>query len=340
MADKDDEIEFDVEGAADQIGEDLFGASEAEDDIDLEVEAPSSEDQTVAEEDAPSGAPNPPSDEPSDDSVEPLGEQGLDVSAAPKTWRKEAAAAWSTVPDVVKQEIAKREADIFKGIEQYRTNADIGTGFAQLVNPYLPMLNRDGINPFQHVHELLNAHYTLATGTPEQKVALLTNLAQQFGVPLDGLVPSDEESYVDPQIATLQARIHQLESVHQQAQMQTYEQRRSALESEIQAFAADPANPYFDELSPTMVQLIQGGVAKNLREAYDMAIWQVPGVREKELARQTAEKQRKAAEHAENARKTTSANVRTTPKSVSGTAPVGSMNETIEQAYAEIKARE
>lgn len=340
MSDKDEEIEFDVESAADEIGESLFGPTEEAEDIEFEVEAPSSKVETPTTEAPSNGPTDTPTDVPADDPVDPVGTEGFDVASAPKTWRKEAAAAWATVPDVVKHEIAKREADMFKGIEQYRTNADIGAGFAQLVNPYLPMLNQQGINPYQHVNELLGFHYTLATGTPEQKASLLQQIAQQFNIPLDGLAPADEESYIDPQIASLQQQIQQLQSVHQQAQQQTIQQRRAELESEIQAFSADPANPYFDELSPTMVQLIQGGLAKNLREAYDMAIWQVPGVREKELSRQAAEKQKKAAEHAQQARKTVSANVRTTPKSVSGTAPLGSMNDTIEQAFAEIKARE
>ena len=340
MADENDEIEFDLEAASKEISDGLFGPTEEDDDIEIEVETPSGEGEPVEEASLDQGQADPVSDIQNDDPVEPLDQPADDLSAAPRTWRKEAAAAWANVPDVVKQEIAKREADMFKGIEQYKQYSNIGSGFSQILNPYLPVLQRDGINPFQHVNDLLNVHYTLVTGTPEQKLGLLQNIAQQFGVPLDSLVPADEQSYVDPQVATLQARINQLESLQQQQLQQHFDQRRASVESEIQAFAADTAtNPYFEAVAPTMSDLIQKGQAANLREAYDKAVWIVPEIREKMIASVTAKQQQQRAEHAQRARMATSANVRTTPKSVSGTAPLGSMDETIEAAFQEIKSR-
>ena len=76
---------------------------------------------------------------------------------------------------------------------------------------------------------------------------------------------------------------------------------------------------------------------------YDRAVWSNPAVRTKELSRQQADAAKKAADEAtakaEAARKSTAANVRTSAKSGSAAAPLGSMDDTLAETFAAIKAR-
>ena len=112
----------------------------------------------------------------------------------------------------------------------------------------------------------------------------------------------------------------------------------------IEKFASDPANIYFDELADDIAALIRGGVTRDIKVAYEKALWANPAVRAKEQARvaQAAESERirKANEAAEKARKATSANLRSTARSGGPTAAKStSLDETLERTLAEIQAR-
>lgn len=58
---------------------------------------------------------------------------------------------------------------------------------------------------------------------------------------------------------------------------------RFALGEEITAFAADPAHPYFDEVTGDIAVLISAG--HSLADAYEKAVWANPTTRQKEIAR-------------------------------------------------------
>lgn len=322
-----DQGDFDMDGALQELDEGLFGSEEGGDNL-QEEESP-----------LPSDAPAPTKSEPVaqepelPENADPV-DQGLVLDTAPKTWRKEAAAHWAELPPLVQAEIAKREQDMFRGIEGYKQEAYIGQTFRQIIDPYLPTLQHHGIDAGRHVADLLQAHHIMATGTPEQKASMFQAIAEQFGVDLDAA-----PAYVDPQVQALQSKIAELESRQYQQQNYAQQQQFQLVESHVAAFAAKPENIYFEDLMPIMTQLLQGKVVGTLEEAYDKAIYLHPEVREKEIARQAADKQQQAKAKAEAARKATSANVRSSSKSVSGTAPLGSIDDTLQATLDDIMSR-
>lgn len=331
MSDENEDLNFDMEGALNELDEGLFGPEEDGENLPGE-EGALPGDPPPAEDAKPT-----PKEPELPENADPVDSQ-LVLDAAPKTWRKEAAAHWGSLPPLVQQEIAKREQDMFKGIEGYKQEAAIGTAFRQVISPYLPILQQHGIDAGQHVSNLLQMHHLMATGAPEQKAALLQAVAQQFGVDLAGLDPASQP-YVDPQIQALQAEINQLKSLQQRQEALAQQHNFTSLESQVAAFAAKPENIYFDEVSGIMRDLLQGRVAQTLEEAYDKAVYLHPQVREKELARQAAAKQEEARKKVEEARKATSANTRSSSKRVSGTTPLGSIDETLQSAYDDIVSR-
>ena len=60
-------------------------------------------------------------------------------------------------------------------------------------------------------------------------------------------------------------------------------EERARIEIEVNAFAADPEHPYFDELSDEIVAILKTGAS--LAEAYEKAVWANPVTREKEILR-------------------------------------------------------
>ena len=259
-----------------------------------------------------------------------------------RTWRGEAAAEFAKLPPVVQQEILKREEDIFKGIEGYKEAAAFGNSLKQVLDPYLPVLQQYNIQPAAQVADMMQAHYTLALGTPEQKLALMQQVAKDYQIDLRNL-NLEGAAYVDPQVADLQKQLQQLQSQMSQSQRAQTEAKRSEIERHVAAFASDPKNVYFEELANDIAHLLRTGAEKTVEAAYEKAMWMNPAVRAKELNRQQAEeaeaKRKAAAEKAEAARKATAANVRTKAKSGSAATPLGSMDDTLNETLASIRGR-
>jgi len=261
---------------------------------------------------------------------------------APKTWRKEAAEQWAALPDSVRAEVLKREEDMFRGLETYKADANFGRAIKPALDPYLPVLQQYGIDPAQQISSLMQAHHTLALGTPQQKAELFQQLAADYGVNL-GELASAAPVFVDPAVQALQSQVQSLQSTltaRERAEQQT---RMTAITSEIEAFAADPKNAHFDTVANDIAAMLKSGAAKTLQEAYEKAVWANPVTRQQEITRQqreAVEKQREeAARKAQAAKRTSSAVVHAKPRSASGTAPTGSMEDTMRETLAAINAR-
>ena len=345
---------FDMESAVESVGAGLGLEDESPVSVDS-TDLPPSEEESHSQEDSADDVATP-----SENSGEaPEGEDEGDgqeeklidpapspeeVLQPPRTWRAEAAAEFSKLPPVVQQEILKREEDIFKGIEGYKADAAFGNQLKSVMTPYLPILKQYNIAPEAQIQSLMQANHTLAFGTPEAKVQLLRNIARDYQIDLSGLgEASFDEDFSDPAVKALQSELQSIKSQLQQSQQSQVEARKAEIEQTVNAFAADPANRYFEEVSEDIAKLLSTGAETDLKAAYDKAVWMNPAVRAKELARQQAEKQeaerKLQKEKAEAARKASAANVRTRAKSGSATAPTGSMDDTLAEALTAIKAR-
>ncbi len=326
---------LDLSAAGESISADLFGGStggedgSGTDDVNLDDGAGDGAGATATDP-ATAGAPSP-----AEGAATPPAAGALQ---APKTWRPEAAAKFATLPPEVQQEVLKREEDIFKGLESYKADASIGKALKGIVQPYMQIFQAQGVDPMQQVSGLMRAHVALATGTPEQKQQFFQHLAKEYGVDLGAEAP-----YIDPQVAGLQKQLADLQSRLNGREQQEAAEARNKLQAEIDTFASDPAHQYFDEVANDIAGLLRSGAAKDLKDAYEKAIWANPITRAKEQARLTADADAKAkaeaAEKAKQARKATGANVKSSAKAASGTAPLGSIDDTLNAALANIKSR-
>lgn len=311
--------EFDIDGAVADIGSGLgYEAEEV-------VETPSPAEQLPQEQPPAEAAPAVPS-----------------LPEPPKTWRQNALAKWGELPAEVREEVLKREEDMFKGIEGYKSDAAYAKTVKEVLTPFLPDLQRYNIDPVRHIGALMQAHHSLALGTPESKLETFRKLAQDYGIDLGHLSP-DSQPFVDPQVARLQSELHDIRSTVTNAERQRQEAALAENRAKIEAFARDPAHSHFEKVSSDMVNLLQSGVAKDLNDAYERAVWLNPETRAAEISRQHAEKirigQEEAKRKAEEARRVASANVRTIAKANGGTAGGKTMDETLNETFAAISSR-
>lgn len=325
------EDEFDMDAAIDELA-DVFGKVEDPDsDSDSELEGKNEPPAEVKEK----------SDEPEvkTESGEKVPEPEARIEV-PKTWRKDAAEVFPTLPKVVQDEILKREDDIFKGIEQYKSDANFGQRMKLSVEKYLPVLEKFNIPVEAQVAATMDAHYRLALGSQDEKLAVLQQIIQDYGIDTSRVV--SEVAMVPPEVAQLQTQIRMLESKLNAGEYQKDISLRADVERQITEFSKDPANEHFELVANDMAAIIRGLPGTSLKEAYQKAIWANPQTRELELAKQRVEAEAKAAaaakERAAKVAKSTAANVRTSAKSGSAAAPTGTMDDTLKAVYAELTA--
>ena len=241
--------------------------------------------------------------------------------------KKEEAEAYAQAPEVLKQAFIRRSEEMHKGLDQFRAKAQFGHQMEQVIAPFNQQIQAMGATPDLVVSRLLAAESQLRNGSPEQKQAMFFKLAQDYGVQLNGEMPT-----VDPNVSVLQQQIQQLTGWIQNKQQREEQMQADTLNSEIQRFASDPANKHFEAVRNDMAALLQGGVVQTLQEAYERAVYANPTTRTQLLAEQQvkSEEKRKAelTQKAQEAKKAASVNL---PKKGSSTPkrPVGTMDETI-----------
>lgn len=250
--------------------------------------------------------------------------------AAPNTWKKEVSADWAKLPENVRQEIHRREADFHKGIGQYKDAAGFGSQMAQELLPYQETINKAGIHPREILKTLGGAWNTLVTGTPEAKRALLLQIAKDYSINIAASEPGTSQPPTDapqedPRLVAALQRIDKLEGHLTAQERQRAEAEFSDTVSKVEAFGQDPKHPHFNTLREDMAALIESGRATDLQDAYDKAQWINPEVRASLLAEQEKERVAKAAEQAKAARQAAGANV-----TRRGTPPVSAKPVSIE----------
>lgn len=334
------EDDFNVDAAVDEISSGLGFAEEdssGKGEVDLDVKMP----EPVAEKEV-ADAPSPDASTAGSVLAEKPEIPQPSEDKAPLTWRKEAAAIWASLPSEAKNEVLKREQDMFKGLEQYRESANYANTFRQAISQFEPLLRANNMDPIKTAAGLFAAHHALATSAPDRKLELLRTLAADYNIDI-AQAAIYEAPYVDPAVSDLQSRLNEVQSRLAAADAEKQEAKRSSIASEVTAFAADSKNPYFDTVADDIAQLLRTGAAATLQEAYDKAVWTNPVTRAKEIARQTAEATAKAAQTAQvrvnSVKQATAANVTTRGKTGSTAAPTGTLDDTLSSALSEIRSR-
>lgn len=249
------------------------------------------------------------------------------LATPPNTWKKEAQEAWVKADPVIRAEVARREADFHKGIEQYREAAGFGQAMHQAITPYAQTIQALGITADKAVAGLMENDRVLRTGTPEQKAQKAIALLREYGIDPTTL---NAETYppMDPAIASLQQQVQQLTGFIEKQKTSGVQQEEQALNSEISNFAADPKHSHFESVKGHMAALLQAGQASSLADAYEQAIYANPTTRALVLAQQQAEQRAEAAKKATAAKAAASVNTRSRP-SMPVSQPIGSMEDTI-----------
>lgn len=261
------------------------------------------------------------------------------VRAAPKSWPKEMHEHWAKTDPKVQEYWETREKQMLDGLEGYKADAGFGKQLRDVIAPYTAMIQSQGIDAPKAVQYLLNAHYKLTNAQPSEKQAYFATLAKSYGIDLAAIKPDDTP--VDPKVKALEERVNQLHTSLTARERAALTEAQSRIAKDVEAFASDPAHPYFEEVAEDIVAMIQAG--HELKDAYEKAIWANPVTRQKEIARLNTENETKLREkakaEAEKAKKASGSNVRSRDTRKAPTEPKGSMEDTLHETMREINSR-
>lgn len=218
--------------------------------------------------------------------------------APPNGWSVEAKAKWHELPAEIMAAVQKREQDVAKFTSTRDEHASFGKDIYQAVQPYLATIRAEGGTPKAAIESLLNTAYVLRTGSPELKKQLLLQTARQFGVDLGSQPTQQTAQNTPPELAALRQELAELKGQLGQRDRLANEQLQTEVQTEIQAFAADPNNEHYHEVKGHMAALISGGLAKDLKDAYDQSVWARPDLRATLQAQQRAREEQKRRDEA------------------------------------------
>lgn len=259
-------------------------------------------------------------------------EETVEIRSAPNSWKKEMHESWSSLSPDVQDYIELREQQMKEGIDVAKEDADTGRTIRDIMTPYRELLQSQNVNETDAVKYLMNAHYNLSNADEEGKIKLLNQMAQSYGVNLDG-------KKLTPEVQSLQQELQSLKQIVNQTQQVSLQEKQSKIMEEVEAFASK--HEFFDDVAEDIVPFIHAGLS--LQEAYEKAIWANPVTRQKEIDRIEKEKEenleKEKQEKLEKAKKAKSTNVKSRDTNKAPTGPTGKMFDDMHELYDEIQNR-
>lgn len=261
----------------------------------------------------------------------------------PASWKKDYHDAWLSADPKMREYAYQREEQMRKGVEPLLSKAQFADAMNQALEPYMQTIQGLGLKPEQAVAALAQADYTLRTAPPEQRVQYLYNLASQYGISLGQPGQAGQPTAapsVDPLVWQLQNELNNVRGEVMGWKQQQEMAQNQQLLSEINDFSGKAE--YFEEARPTMIQLLQTGVAETLEDAYDKAIRLDSALFEKVQSAQQAQivaKQNAEKNRAAKAARAAAVSVRGSTPGTNTAPKAHSRRAMLEEAFDESSAR-
>lgn len=206
--------------------------------------------------------------------------------APPLAWKGAGKVDWKRLPKAVQQEISQeftRTTETSARLQ--KLESAIGPERIQLLSA-----------TYGSVEQGLQNLFAISDMATKNPTGFIQWFAQQRGINPETIFGQTQQQGGQHQMQPTPAqqddpivkRLSQLETMIQTNLQQQQQGTQSQLMSDINAFAADPAHPYFNDVRTDMGILMKNGRATDLKQAYDMAIWANPETRKSLIEEQRA----------------------------------------------------
>ena len=274
--------------------------------------------------------------EPLDQGMQPGPKSGPKTQAdrAPQAWRPEVREHWNQLPDTVRSEIARRESEHARFIQESSEARKNYDAMMKTIAPYEAFIRAENSNPVQAIDNLMSTAARLRTGTAPELAQLVAGIVNQYGTGrfgngfiemLDSAL-AGQAPRVDPQQAAMEqalnqrlAPMQQMLTQFQQAQQSQQQQIAQAAASEVETFLgqAEFGNDVREDMADLLEAAQRKGQNLTLQDAYKKACLLNDNVRAVISQRVKAKGAQQTTQAAQRAR--------STAVQVSGAAPVGAL---------------
>ena len=214
---------------------------------------------------------------------------------APQSWKAHARELVAKLPPEFKpilEEVNRRDREIETAMRESAESRQVSQRFREAVAPFEYALRSSGTDPFQAFQTMMRSTMVLANGAPGDKVDLVADVIQRYGVDL-GMLANRLEGKVTPQqVSPDQYRDPRVDALLSQVE-QARAQRSEVLNQEAARMIGEVQNEeFFADVRDAMADILEvsakRGVAMTPREAYNRAVWADPHVAEVLQQRQAA----------------------------------------------------
>ena len=209
---------------------------------------------------------------------------------APVSWKPSTRELWNKLPVAVQQEVQRREGDIAKGMQQASGYKKMAAEYHSVVQPFESLIRAQNSTPSQAITNLMTTAARLTMGTPAQKAAVISEIIQNYGVDIETLdtvlsgqeMPDSQYGPILQQLDTKLAPITDFMSRFSQTEQQQVQETSQKVTQDIQVFASDPKNSFFEDVREDMADFLEFAGKRNipmtLKDAYDKACANHPEV--------------------------------------------------------------
>lgn len=277
------ETETDAKEIADEIDKQADDDEDSESDSDDEGNESDSDDDDAGGDTVDSGVGDPAaggSGDGSDSEHDAETHAAADERKPPHTWTPASREKWGAIPSDVQDEITKRETEIATTLTLTAEQRQTAETFDRVVAPFKAVMDAEGAEtPFHAIHNTLQVVAALRMGTADVKATTIASLIKIYGVNLETLADIIEGKHkpdaggapdVNAIVNTAVERALGKAPDQQQAAL------KSEVVSEIDTFAADPSNEFFNDVKVDMGTLSALAANKkeypSLKELYTKAV--------------------------------------------------------------------
>jgi hypothetical protein len=255
---------------------------------------------------------------------------------APASWRPETREHWAQLPEGVRAEVSRREAEVARTLQETAEARKTVEAVMKTIEPYQHFIKAENSNPLQAIDNLMATAARLRTGTAPELATLVAGMVSQFGVGRfgNGFVElldqalAGQQPKADPQQLAIDQALNQrlaplqnMYSQFQQAQQAQQVQAQQSAQTEVSSFLSRAE--FGEDVREDMADLLENAQRKgqnlSLGDAYKKACLLNDNVR----AVLTQRMQTKGAQSTTQAAQ----RARSTAVQVSGSAPMGGLKQ-------------
>lgn len=215
----------------------------------------------------------------------------------PERYSAAVKAKWAQLPPDVQADLVKSADDFHKELTRHDEERVLAKQYKEVVAPYMAQMRAEGVTPIQATAALYDTAYKLRTMNPQQKGQLLWETARAFGADMSQGFTQQVQQPVHPALQQVQQELQNLRAQREQEVAQRKQQEDASIQSQIDTFKADPKNVHFETVRAHMASLLQSGLAKDMQDAYDQAVYANPQTRASLLAQnQTSAEEKRVAD--------------------------------------------